>query len=201
VPNAEVRARQRGFTLLEVIVALMVFSTISLAAFRVLSSTGALQQRADQRLDDLAALQRSVSQLDRDLDQLLAWPAPQGTDELELPEGEAVTLVSGGRRNPLQRARSQLAGVAWVLDDDGVLWRSHWDGAGRDAVEIRSREMLRGVDAIEWRFLDEESQWLDSWPPPPSAQDGDERPALPLAVEVRLQTQTFGEVWRHVALR
>jgi general secretion pathway protein J len=63
------RHRVRGFTLIEMLVALTIFSFIGVAAYQLLSSTGRLQESGETRFRALAGLQAALRLLDEDLTQ------------------------------------------------------------------------------------------------------------------------------------
>ncbi|WP_165676276.1 PulJ/GspJ family protein, partial [Metapseudomonas otitidis] len=94
-------ARQRGFTLIEVMVAILLMAVVALIAWRGLDSVS----RADEHLrlaterDD--ALLRALNQLQRDLDQRagVELEPPRRADEPRPPaERLAAVQVRGGGR-------------------------------------------------------------------------------------------------------
>lgn len=61
------RATQRGFTLIEVLVALLLMALISLISWRALDSVERTSERLEQVSDDILGLMRVLGQLERDL--------------------------------------------------------------------------------------------------------------------------------------
>ena len=64
--------RQQGFTLLEVMAALAIFSMLGVLAFMVFSQASTLHQRSQKEIQQFNQLQRTITILDNDLLQLVA---------------------------------------------------------------------------------------------------------------------------------
>ena len=68
------RRRQSGFSLIEVIVAIMIMAIISLLSWRAIDSVSLTSRKLDARSDEITALQRVFDQFERDV-ALRASPA------------------------------------------------------------------------------------------------------------------------------
>ncbi|MCW8982425.1 MAG: type II secretion system protein GspJ, partial [Gammaproteobacteria bacterium] len=64
----------------------------------------------------------------------------------------------------------------------------------QDSEPLQSR-LLEGVDAIKLRFMDQQLQWHQSWPPLTLNTDTDEA-LLPIGIEVTLELRKEGEIRR-----
>ncbi|MDB5695365.1 MAG: ral secretion pathway protein GspJ [Sphingomonas bacterium] len=184
--QAEGRACQ-GFTLVEVMVALLIFSIIATAGVALLSFSVRAQAASGARLDDLAALQRTLSILSADLAQATArpvrdeagtvLPAFVGENGGGQPQNPAMLrLVRGGWTNLDAQPRAGAQKVAYQLAD-GDLQRIAYprlDGA----VPLPAAPLLTRVEgvAIRYRYR---GAWSDRW-------DGSGGIALPQALELRL---------------
>jgi type II secretion system protein J len=51
------------------------------------------------------------------------------------------------------------------------------------------------VENLDFRFLDGEGEWHESWPPPDT-----DNPGMPLAIEFTLALDDYGDVTRVFAL-
>ncbi|CAM4051048.1 prepilin-type N-terminal cleavage/methylation domain-containing protein [Kerstersia similis] len=96
-------SRQRGFTLIEVLVALMLIALVSLISWRALDSVERTSERLEQVSDDILALMRVFGQLDRDLrlhaDNAILpefLPAGQTAKVQALPAGIQYVKTDGG---------------------------------------------------------------------------------------------------------
>lgn len=180
--------RQSGFTLVELLIALLLFGLLSAAMTALLSFSVDAQARGRQRLDDQAALLRTRSLLAADLAQAAPrpWRDEGGTVQpaLLVAGNGALVLVRRGWRNEDGRPRASLQRVGWRLVD-GRLERSAAamiDGAplGTPAV------LMTGIDRLTLRFA-ARGGWAADWRP---SRPGE----LPDGVEIGLEGKTVGAI-------
>lgn len=195
---------ERGFTLIEVLVALALTALVAMLAYGALSSAisaGDSTQEEAQRLQDL---DRAFQLLQRDLGQVLKRPVQNGYGEKQPAFAGAVAgdglleFTRAAWPNSRQQQRSDLQRVYYRWDGS-VLWRDYWlhtdRGPGSEPVSVA---LSRDLKSIRLRFLDgaagsaavDSGQWRDSW----LAQDSADR--LPAAVEVVVDMEAWGEVRR-----
>jgi len=166
----------RGFTLLEMVVAISIFAVIAAISYAALNNF--LDARA--RINDINAkireLQSAFVLLEHDLRYAVNRPV---RDQHGDPE-PAFAATAGNTLAPNERLRltttrpsssgagaQQLTRVAWRLED-GALSRVTWRVLDRDIDSPEySREVLSGVQDIEFRFLayqaNEELTEGDEW--------------------------------------
>ncbi|MDJ0872144.1 MAG: type II secretion system minor pseudopilin GspJ [Gammaproteobacteria bacterium] len=189
------RALEHGFTLLELLMALLVFAIMSVLAYGGLRSVLDASASAGAHVDRLTGLQRTFTVLSRDIEQL----ADRGIrDEygdrqppLRVGENELLLeLTRAGWRNPAGQTRSTLQRVGYRLEE-GTLYRLYWSELDR-ALESKANEaqLLDGVNEVTLRFLDQALAWHAEWPP--LGSDG----ARLTAVEVVLELEDWGELRR-----
>ena len=194
-------SRARGFTLVELLVALAIFAILTGFAYRgltaMLESRAALETES-RKWRDVAIF---VGRLDRDLSATLGrkalgasgatlMPVSSVTESSSSPDG--LSLTRSG--SPLQE--SALAApqrVAYRLHD-GAIERLSWAG-----VDIAPRDeptavvVLRRVSAFNARFLDTAGEWRPTWGVPLTGED-----ILPAAVEVTVQLASGEKIVRLV---
>ncbi|MGU2505115.1 GspJ family T2SS minor pseudopilin variant XcpW, partial [Pseudomonas aeruginosa] len=161
---------QRGFTLLELLIAIAIFALLALATYRMFDSVMQTDQATRVQEQRMRELVRAMGALERDLTQAVERPV---RDELGdnrgafLSEGEndqIVEFTRGGWRNPLGQARSRLQRVRWSLSGE-TLERRYWLVLDRaQDSKPRVQQVLDGVTALSWRFLDKEHNWQGHWP-------------------------------------
>jgi general secretion pathway protein J len=191
------RVPSRGFTLLELIVVLAVFSIFAVMAYGGLAGVLSARERVLESFERTAELQKAYLRLRNDLQQLRARPARDGYGQpqpalLVMPDG-AVEFTRSGWRNPAGLPRSALERVAYRLDDDGRLVRASWRVLDRaQDSPVSEAIVLEKVEELQWRFLDG-AEWRDRWP---ALADSGEAPldVAPRAVELLLTLKDLGEV-------
>jgi len=200
-------ATVRGFTLLELLVALAVFAILATAAYGGLRTVLFTRAAVETQSQRLAAVQLAFHRLGQDIEQA----APRGIrDEYGEPQAallgdeladERLILTRAGWANPLGQPRASLQRVAYRLRD-GQLWRLHWPVLDRGGlVEPRETSVLDQVRELRIRFLDQNASWRNDWPPPAS-DDSSQRDldALPRAVEISVTLEDWGEITRLLLL-
>jgi general secretion pathway protein J len=112
-----------------------------------------------------------------------------------------VVLTRGNWTNPAGLQRSELQRVSYFVTA-GELIRLHLpvlDATTTD-VPVR-RELLSGVKALSFRFMDQGRNWQQSWPPAVLGVTGTQPPTLrnrPVAVEITVQLKDYDTLVRVV---
>lgn len=185
----------RGFTLLELLVALGVFGVVAAMAYGGLQTVLNAREETARHSERLAELERTMLFLGRDVIQIVNRPIRDelGDSRPTLVGGEghqSLELTRDGWANPANARRSTLQRVGWELKGES-LFRSAWRVLDRaHDSEANSFAMLRGVQEFKVRFLGSNREWSDSWPLQGNA------PVLPLAISVSLELEDWGAVER-----
>lgn len=214
------RRMPRGFTLVELLVALGISALIAALAYAGISSAIGASGGMQAEVRRLADLQRALNIIEEDLAQAVPRGGVDayGSDEDAFRGGRyedaLLEFTRGGLGNPQDLARSELQRVRYVLAG-GALWRQWWNTVDRAAATApQSALLLEGVEDLQLRFLAQAAEgtapvdfytlttsaalWDNSWT---SARVGADTVApLPLAVDLRMDIAGFGEVRRVVEL-
>ncbi|MBU2292993.1 MAG: type II secretion system minor pseudopilin GspJ [Gammaproteobacteria bacterium] len=195
----------RGFTLLELLIAIAIFALLGLGTYRMLDSVLQTDKVTRAHEMQLRELVRAMAAFERDVLQVQARPTrdPFGDpraallgEDLDAP---ALELTRSGWRNPLGQSRSGLQRVRWQLS--GEQWqRQYWtvlDQAQDSQPQVQ--QALDGVTRLQLRYLDQEGIWQTSWPPLGNNPD-DALKLLPQAIELVLEHRRYGELRRVLRL-
>jgi general secretion pathway protein J len=193
-----VKGRSTGFTLLELLVAMMVFAVLATLAYQGISGALRAQAGVTEAQARWTALQRAQALFARDITQLVARPVRDARGDRQpalVARSGQLSLVRGGMPNPLDFPRSDLVRVNYRLVDG--LWQRAaspvLDAAPGDAPEFAT--VLTGVSHAELLWLDDEGRWRADWPPP-----GEPPERLPRALRLRWELAGWGTLERHWVL-
>ena len=187
------RSAEHGFTLVELLVSLFIFSMLSAAGVALLSFSVRAQDAADAKLDSLSAVRRAGALLTGDLAQAATRLArdengavrPAFEGGTGQSSGPALALVRRGWDNFDGARRPSLQKVEYRLDGDRLerrAWR-YLDGA----PALAPVTLIGGVRQLRMRYRDDEGRWRDRW-------DATQIVDLPRAVEMVIDTGDGGRV-------
>jgi len=195
------RGLSRGFTLIEVLVAMAVFGVMAAMSYMALGQTLSNADMLTVRMDRLQAVQRTMSFLSTELMQASARPIRNEYGDAQPAlissfAGEfALQLTHGGWPNSSGVPRGTLQRTAWRIED-GELIRYHWNVLDRTPSNTPiATVMLDDVDSLTFRFLQDNNEWSDQWPAR-GAQVTSNSALLPRAVEITLSLVGEGELTR-----
>lgn len=166
--------QQRGFTLLELLLAMAIFAMLAVAGWQVFDSVSKSRERAQRHADDLAVLQYAYLQLQQDIGQVIAYQANEAstTDDLTnnsstdsqatLPppqpfmsvDGESVSFVRFADPDPRYQSSASVQRIAYVFANDQLIRRQYHSihSMNGESTSLDS-VLLKGVSAGRWQAL------------------------------------------------
>jgi general secretion pathway protein J len=194
----------RGFTLVELLVAMAIVAVIGVMALEGLSQALIQQSIASERADRWREIQLALRIVMQDLAQVHPRPTREELGETFQPSLLAsptaqfpLEMSRGGWSNPAGFARGSVLRVAYDWEEDKLV-RFTWPVTDRTlATPPQRTELLSGVEGLEIRFLAASGEWLLEWPPVDMSSPT-RFVALPRAVELTVELEDFGRVWRIV---
>ncbi len=197
-----VRARERGFTLLEIMIATVILAVMGLMAFRAVSEARVAVENAGGHLERLRLVQRAVQILDTDFRTLTGRPVRESIGDGQraslLRDPNSISLVElshGGWPNGAGTPRGTAQRVIYRVEENKLI-REHWNVMDATlATPPVKRELLKEVERVEIRYLNTSREWIAEWPPL-GGSGGRELFARPLAVEITLVLSDYGEIRR-----
>lgn len=216
---------QRGFTLVELIVALFISAIMFAFGYRALSQAISSRREVEDQSTRLLALQQGMRIIEQDFELLQPRPvrnligdgyqpsisaaAPTGTGSLSTQltgttlngaTAPLVTFTRTGWTNPVGIQRSELQRVSYAIEN-GALTRSYYPvlDVTEAAIPVK-RVLIDHVKSFTLRFMDAGHNWQTSWPP---ITLGGITPmhqlrVRPIAVEVKVEIEGWGVLIRHI---
>ena len=200
LPTGRHRVRgssQKGFTLIEILVALFIFSVVGMISAQLLGRTLDAYEVLEDRGDRLSQIHRAMFVVQRDMlqyqDRAVRTASGDSFPALMIGDEGSLEMTRGGWRNPLQRPRSNLQRVAYRLQGENLV-RAYWPVLDRlGGEEPLTQTILEEVDDLEFFVIDEQGEEHKIWPPGPLAEDS---PARVAGLILRISMSPIGIVER-----
>jgi general secretion pathway protein J len=188
---------QKGFTLIEILVALFIFSVVGMISAQLLGRTLDAYEVLEDRGDRLSQIHRAMFVVQRDMlqyqDRAVRTASGDSFPALMIGDEGSLEMTRGGWRNPLQRPRSNLQRVAYRLQGENLV-RAYWPVLDRlGGEEPLTQTILEEVDDLEFFVIDEQGEEHKIWPPGPLAEDS---PARVAGLILRISMSPIGIVER-----
>jgi general secretion pathway protein J len=196
--------RTRGFTLLEVLVAVFVFGVVAALAYGGYNQLTRQSDIVESNATRTRSIQAAVQRMSEDF--MMIEPRP-----VREPLGESVEpalrcgagtetlaeLTRSGWSNPAGVPRSTLQRVSYRLQDN-KLQRAYWNALDRTlTTEPTAATLLDHVRSVSLRFMDQNQSWHEQWPPL-GYSGPDAARVRPIAVEITLDLEDWGKLVRLV---
>ena len=182
-----------GFTLVELLVALLIFGMLSAAGVALLSFSVQAQDMAGERLGALAEIRRAGALLTSDLAQAAprisrdeagaTRPAFEGSSG----QGDTIllSLVRRGWENLDGSNRPSLQKVEYSFSGGELRRRAYRFVDGAAAMEAAA--LVEGVRQLRLRYRDDKGEWRERWDPTQLTE-------LPAAVELVIEVEGSGSI-------
>jgi len=181
-----------GFTLIELVVSLAIFSVIYVVTYETLGTILDGKRVLDDQQQQWRSLEITFTQLDDDLRFACLRPV-RDVDGTTLPPMAGAPTDSRALSRPtLELTRSGISAfasnsetgirrVGYRLKDNN-LYREIWPSLDRKYDAKPTPVLLaNGIEAIDIRYLDDQGHWVGLWP-----ADAKEKVTLPRAVDITL---------------
>jgi general secretion pathway protein J len=196
----------RGFTLIEILVAVAIFAIVGMLAFGGYSELMRHSERLRESAARTRAIQTAVHRLAQDFASLEPRPVrAQLGDNVEpalvadARNDRIAEFTHSGWSNPAGVPRSTLQRVSYTLEDDR-LTRNYWVMLDRTlATEPVRTVLLDGVKSVKLRFMTGQRRFTEQWPALDARRAGpDAARVLPIAVEITIELEDWGTITRLV---
>ena len=189
----------KGFTLIEILVALIIFAIIASITSATLFHSFNSRDKVNAMADKLNKLELAMALMEQDISQTVPRSV-HGNDLTQYPvfvgENNHIELTRAGILNPGQKERrSTMQRVAYRCAS-GKLYRKSWlelDTVNRS----RSHEkvILTDLTSCQFQFYNRSLSKLEEWRPQQSSNSKLVKPELlPKAIRVKLSLQNWGDI-------
>jgi general secretion pathway protein J len=198
---------RRGFTLIEILVAMAIFSIIGLASTGVLNSVINSDQLSSERFAKLEELQRAMLTIERDILQIVPRALRvngeaiglviSGGEDVLNSDADGLGFVRAGWHNPqMLLPRSTLQAIGYRVQEQQLqrLYGNYVDNV--IGYEPKVKILLSDIEDFRVSFLTEVEQLED----PEEWEENYANANLPIAISITLVSKTFGEIRREFIL-
>jgi general secretion pathway protein J len=181
-----------GFTLIEILIALFVFSILSIILMTALRTVINAQSGTENKAQRLREVQMTLLMMSRDIEQIVNRPIINTSgkeDPAFVGTSQSFSFTHLGYANPTditRRSSLQRTGYEWR---DDQLWRLTapvLDQAPK--TKLQQRSLLNNVTSVRFEYLDQKNRFFDHWP----LENGDQ--PLPVGVKLSLTISSWGEL-------
>ncbi len=182
---------KRGFTLLEILIALFIFSIVSMIMVGALHTVFNSQSNTAKHADAITQLQIAFLLMSHDLEQTINRPVTNAKGIVEGPfigTHDSVTFTHAGFANPQgSLLQSTLQRTAYSLQNESLV-RSLWPVLDQTQKTLPSyRTLLQSVTDLRFEYLDSKGKFQNNWPAEDQKQD-----IIPRAIRVTITLKNWG---------
>ena len=186
-------AKGYGFTLLEILVALVIFTILSMMLIGALHNVIMIHSRTESHAEMLRELQRGLLVMSRDIEQVVNRPvlSEYGTEEGPfVGSPQSFMFTHTGFANPTGAAQQSVLQRAGYEASDQKIMRvtySALDQAPKSTVH--KRVVLANAADVRFEYLDKDGRFHTNWPVKELRDQ-----LLPRAVRVYLTIPNWGKM-------
>lgn len=180
----------RGYTLIEVVIALTIFAILGTLSIGLLSRTYDTKLRLSQQLEPLNELQLMILRMRQDISQIVARPIREidmkktasfvaTTHRIELTRGGFIADEQSSNQCTLKR-------VSFSCDHHQLIRNTWLTLDGFDRHQPSQQIIMDHLTACDFSFISSQATWFNEW-------RGDEY-VLPKGIQLHLNIENLGEV-------
>ena len=192
----------RGFTLIEVLVAMAIFGVMTVLAYMSLAQTLANSDLLTARMNRLQAIQRTMRLLSNDFFTAAPRAIRSELGDTYLPavqytagNDSLLAITHGGWPNPAGLPRSTMQRSVYLLQDGKLMRVYNTVLDATYSANAIATEILDRVVSLEFRMIQDDLNSTAQWPPL-GAQGSSALLLRPRAVEIILTLEDEGEIRR-----
>lgn len=187
-----INKKNQGFTLLEILIALFIFTIVATLLANILHQMITVESRTEERASHLRELQTALLIFSRDVEQAINRPI-RNAGGIEEPAfigtSRDVTFTRTGVANPAGDAlQSSLQRVEY-FKESGNFFRKTWAALDQAPnTPSHTRRLLTDVNTLSFEYVGKEDVYTH-WPVDEEMND-----SLPRAVRIKLTVKQWGTI-------
>lgn len=191
--------RNKGFTLVEILIALFIFAIMGVLAAISLHSMIRVHRHLRKTDKEITSLQITMTLLRHDILEMIDRPIRGAKGENEpafFASQHSIIFTRTGLFNPFYSAhQSNMQRVGYLLQNHELV-RVTWDVLDQVSnTKPAEQILLRHVQSLQWQFMSDDGKMFSSWPPVETAtQKIKKQSALPKAVLMVMHIQNDGVI-------
>ena len=184
--------RQKGFTLIEIIVALVLFSVLSVLGYQGLTSIVDYNERSRSAYSEQNQLHRASAIIMQDFLHLRARPIRDrlgGRERAYTTDHPdyAVQFTRGGMPSIVGSTTGGLQRIAYSVSDEGELIRWVWPTLDAfSSEEPNPRVLMEAVSSLRFYQLNARNEFEENWPPLNQSVAVDELPRM-IRIDIEME--------------
>ena len=189
--------KSKGFTLLEILIALTIFAILAAITSSILYHAFSIRTRVADQADKTNTLQLAISLIQQDTIQTVERPIRSNDNQVFpafIGQAKYLELTRDGNANPQSvEKRSTLKRVALVCNGQTLVRRtwSTLDSINRKKFE--DKILLDDLTQCHFKYLNQSLQLLEQWRDQAVTQSQRKEP-MPKAVQVNITFKNRGEM-------
>lgn len=193
----QAQTKEKGFTLIEILIALAVFALLATITSSALYYAFNTRARLTKQAEQLTALDLAILLIERDTEQIVLRPV-RGNDMHLFPafigDPHYLELTRGGLVNPnSDEKRSTLQRVAILCQNNKLLRRTWMSLDTTDRKAYRDKVLIQNLSQCKFSYLNHNLQVLSEWHANAVQQNQRAEP-LPKAIQMNLTLGTWGKI-------
>ena len=157
----------KGFTLIEVLVSLVILSMIAVISSNILQSSLELERTSSQRLSSARSLNFSSILIRRDIRQIINVPLKDfygnPMSATLIGNNEDKRMMFNTKIKSISNNSSPIKRVEYVLEDNKFIRRQFFSTNPYDADEFIDTFLIEDISQMDIEFMFQR-QWYQQWP-------------------------------------
>jgi type II secretion system protein J len=157
----------KGFTLIEVLVSLVILSMIAVISSNILQSSLELERTSSQRLSSARSLNFSSILIRRDIRQIINVPLKDfygnPMSATLIGNNEDKRIMFNTKIKSISNNSSPIKRVEYVLEDNKFIRRQFFSTNPYDADEFIDTFLIEDISQMDIEFMFQR-QWYQQWP-------------------------------------